>query len=146
MAAIKHGFYRMYQAVFAVGIRFMPKKKQKVLTDNGCLYQVPEILRAKQAGKVEIITTAGFVGRKAMEPLLKALQEAGIDAVIFSEVTPDPTTACIEKAAELYRREHCRGILAIGGGSVLDCAKIAAQAPRSPLPLSLRMKRRTISM
>lgn len=139
MAAIKHVFYRMYQAVFAVGIRFMPKKKQKVLTGNGCLYQVPEILRAKQVGKVEIITTAGFVRRKAIEPLLKALQEAGVDAVIFSEVAPDPTTACIEKAAELYRREHCRGILAIGGGSVLDCAKIAAAQIAKPKKTVLDM-------
>ncbi len=126
MMTVKHAFYRIYQAVFAVGIRLMPKKKQTLLTGDGCLYRIPGILMAKHVGKVEIITTAGFVRRKAIEPLLKSLREAEIDSVVFCEVPPDPTTACIEKAAELYRREHCGGILAIGGGSVLDCAKIAA--------------------
>lgn len=132
MMVIRHGFYRIYQAVFATVIRVMPKKKQEIMIGNGCLYKLPGILRTKGMAKVEIITTAGAVKRKTIEPLQKALKEAGIDSVIFSEVQPDTTIGCIEKAVELYSRENCHGILAIGGGSVLDCAKMVGARIAKP--------------
>ena len=43
---------------------------------------------------------------------------------IFSEVQPDPTTDCIEDALAIYKQEKCEAIVAVGGGSVIDCSNV----------------------
>ena len=49
-----------------------------------------------------------------------------MDVVRFSDVTPDPTYPQVEERLALYHEEQCNGILAIGGGSPIDCAKVIA--------------------
>jgi len=48
------------------------------------------------------------------------------DIVIFDEVPENPTVAGVERAVEIYTREKCDGIVALGGGSVIDSAKAVA--------------------
>ena len=53
----------------------------------------------------------------------RSLKKQNLEYAIFSEVQPDPTTDCIEEAVALYKKEQCEVIVAIGGGSVIDCSK-----------------------
>ena len=48
------------------------------------------------------------------------------DVVTFDETPRNPTIAGVEHAIDVYRREHCDGIVALGGGSVIDLAKAVA--------------------
>lgn len=60
----------------------------------------------------------------------------GIRTVLYTEVSPDPTVAEVEAAAECFFVSGCEAILAIGGGSVMDCAKVAgARTVRRDLPV-----------
>ena len=56
--------------------------------------------------------------------ITKILDEIGIDYRIFSEVAPDPTLAIAKKGAELMRVYEPDTIIALGGGSPMDAAKI----------------------
>ena len=56
--------------------------------------------------------------------ITKVLDEIGIDYRIFSEVAPDPTLAIAKKGAELMRVYEPDTIIALGGGSPMDAAKI----------------------
>lgn len=57
------------------------------------------------------------------------LVEAGKDIVEFSGIMPNPTYAKVQEGAELVRKQGVDFILAVGGGSVIDCCKvISAQA------------------
>ncbi|WP_320018385.1 alcohol dehydrogenase-like regulatory protein ErcA [Labilibaculum manganireducens] len=51
------------------------------------------------------------------------LKEAEIDYVIFSNVSPNPRNYEVMEGAQMYSQNKCNMILAIGGGSVIDCAK-----------------------
>lgn len=51
------------------------------------------------------------------------LAEAGVKSVVFSGVTPNPRDYEVMAGAELYRKEGCDAIVAVGGGSPMDCAK-----------------------
>lgn len=56
--------------------------------------------------------------------------------MLYTEVSPDPTVAEVEAAAECFFVSGCEAILAIGGGSVMDCAKVAgARTVRRDLPV-----------
>lgn len=57
------------------------------------------------------------------------LEEAGKEVVDFSGIMPNPTYAKVQEGAVLVRKQRIDFILAVGGGSVIDCCKvISAQA------------------
>ena len=63
------------------------------------------------------------------EQITSALEAAGKTVVDFAGIMPNPTYAKVQEGASLVQRNHVDFILAVGGGSVIDCCKIvAAQA------------------
>lgn len=64
------------------------------------------------------VRDAGLVAR-----LTGVLQAAGIPWSSFDQVEPGPTSANIEAGVEAYFAQDCDGLLALGGGSVMDAAK-----------------------
>lgn len=51
------------------------------------------------------------------------LHAAGVETVVFDGVSPNPTVANVNAGAEAARRNGCDFIVALGGGSVMDCSK-----------------------
>lgn len=52
------------------------------------------------------------------------LEKNDIDYSLFLDVTPNPTFKNVYNGVEVYKKNHCNGIIAVGGGSVMDCAKL----------------------
>lgn len=124
--------YRMYQGAMALAQRVLPQKKQSLTVGNGSFLNAAVILERNGVRKVQIVTTSGTVRRGTLSPLLEALQKEGVEASVYDGVKPDPDTQCIEGAAKSYREEGCDAFLAIGGGSVIDCTKMAAACAAKP--------------
>ena len=81
-----------------------------------------------------IVTDAGV---KAAGVLQKALDALGDMPVTVFDATPsNPTEAAVRAAAQLYQQHHCDGLIAVGGGSAIDCAKGVAIAATHPGPLT----------
>ncbi|MGL1863540.1 MAG: iron-containing alcohol dehydrogenase [Pseudodesulfovibrio sp.] len=55
--------------------------------------------------------------------VVDSLRAAGVACVVYSGVTPNPRESEVMAGAEIYRREGCDAIVAVGGGSPMDCAK-----------------------
>lgn len=72
----------------------------------------------------------GSVKKNGIYDEIKALlSDAEKDIVELSGITPNPTYAKVQEGAELVRKQNIDFILAVGGGSVIDCCKIvSAQA------------------
>ena len=104
-----------------VQLRMLPE----LLVGPGSLYDVPKLLRNQDIRCVMVVTTEGFVRRGVVPAFSQGLLAHGITAAVFSETKPDPDVECVEKAAAFYRSHGCEGIVALGGGSVMDCAKVA---------------------
>lgn len=64
------------------------------------------------------VRLAGWTGK-----VESSLKEEHIDFAVFSEVTPNPKDREVMRGAEYYRSQACDLILAVGGGSPMDCAK-----------------------
>jgi alcohol dehydrogenase len=75
------------------------------------------------ASKVLIVTDPGVMETGWAEKVEASLEAAGIAYVVFSDVTPNPKDYEVMAGAEICRREACDLILAVGGGSPMDCAK-----------------------
>ena len=80
-----------------------------------------------------VVTDAGV---KAAGVLQKALDALGnLPCAVFDQTPSNPTEAAVRLAAALYKQEHCDGLIAVGGGSAIDCAKGVAIAATHDGPL-----------
>ncbi|WAI01182.1 iron-containing alcohol dehydrogenase [Methanogenium organophilum] len=75
------------------------------------------------ADNILIATDENLFCQNWMREILQSLDETGTEYVIFSEIEENPRDYNVMAGADTYLCEECTGILAIGGGSVLDCAK-----------------------
>ncbi len=63
-----------------------------------------------------------------LSPLVEKLQASGVKATIFDGVLPDPTQSIAEACLQQYKVAGCDSVLAVGGGSSIDVAKVVALA------------------
>ena len=80
-----------------------------------------------------IVTDAGV---KAVGILQKALDALpGVAVALFDQTPSNPTEAAVRAAVAVYHAHQCDGLIALGGGSSIDCAKGVAIAATHPGPL-----------
>jgi len=88
--------------------------------------------------RVMIVTDALLVKLGLVEPLRRALEAQGIDVAVHDGITPDPTYPVLAAGHEAVKTHRSDAILAVGGGSAIDAAKvIAAMAVTGKTPAQL---------
>jgi len=81
-----------------------------------------------------IVTDQGVRAAGILQKALDALQ--GVDCAVFDQTPSNPTEAAVRAAAAIYKAQGCDGLIAVGGGSSIDCAKGVAIAATHPGPLT----------
>ena len=81
-----------------------------------------------------IVTDPGVKAAGILQKALDALP--GMTVAVFDQTPSNPTEAAVRAAAEIYKREGCDGLIAVGGGSAIDCAKGVAIAATHEGPLT----------
>lgn len=77
---------------------------------------------------VLIVTDSVLVKLGLIQPIENHLKKNGIKVTVFSGVLPDPTCEIVEKSLDLFIQSKCDSVLAVGGGSTIDTAKVLALA------------------
>ena len=137
MWPIKKAWYRTYQAVFRVLVCFLDWSEPERLEGPGAIKRLPELIQSKGVEKVLIVTDKGLMSLHLLDPLFEALTKAGVQYTLYDGTQPNPTFDNIEDARSLYVENNCEAIIAFGGGSSMDCAKVAAARvvrPNTPIP------------
>ncbi len=73
--------------------------------------------------KVLVVTDAGVAAAGWVREVTSSLRKVGISPQVFSRVSSNPRADEVHAGAEIFRQERCNLILAVGGGSPIDCAK-----------------------
>ena len=123
---LKKIWYRIYQNVFKFAMCFMDWSEPELLEGAGSVLRLPEFIKSKGLSKVLVVTDKGLMGLHLLDPMFAKLEEVGIEYVVYDGVQPNPTIPNIEAAREMYLKNGCEGFIAFGGGSSMDCAKVAA--------------------
>lgn len=101
------------------------RSPEKVYIKKGCLPVALEELKEINPRKKAFIVTDRFLYENGCtRPVTEKLGEMGIAYAVFSEVEPDPTLKIAKKGAEMMTNFAPDVIIAIGGGSAMDAAKI----------------------
>jgi len=98
----------------------------------GCSRGVGEELKALGGSKALLVTDRGVRDAGVLSGILESLETAGVACTVYDGVEPNPSVQCVEQAAALYRQEGCDCLLAVGGGSSMDTAKVAGARLTNP--------------
>lgn len=90
---------------------------------EGALELVGRYAANLAAKKVLLVTDPGVIRAGWASKVENALRESKLQSVVFSDVTPNPKDTEVMAGAALYLQEQCDVIIAVGGGSPMDCAK-----------------------
>jgi alcohol dehydrogenase class IV len=72
---------------------------------------------------VFVVTDSNLIAAGWVKDVTDSLRAEGIRYTLFSDVTPNPRDYQVADGADLYQRSGCDCIVAVGGGSPIDCAK-----------------------
>jgi alcohol dehydrogenase class IV len=70
-----------------------------------------------------LIVTTGLEGTGIVDAVTEVLEEAGVGSQVYDGVTSNPKDFEVHEAYELQQESNADGIVAVGGGSSIDCAK-----------------------
>lgn len=146
MKAIKRLYCRAYQLVFRAALPILPYRRPKLLEH---LREIAPLLQGRQISSVLLVADAGVRSLGLTAALEESLERAHIACVVYEQRTPNPTIADVEEARALYAAGGAQAILAVGGGSAMDCAKVVgARIARPDKPVQkmrglLRILRKT---
>ncbi|MDE3113269.1 MAG: iron-containing alcohol dehydrogenase [Chloroflexota bacterium] len=98
----------------------------RIMFGRGVSERVAEPLAQVAAKRVLIVTDPGVVRAGLVAPIEQRIREAGIAYEIYDGVVPDPVVADVERCFERARDMRADALVAIGGGSSIDTAKMAA--------------------
>ena len=104
-----------------------------ILIDFGVLAQLPAECERAGIRRPLIVTDAGVKAVGLLDKALAALP--GWQPAVFDQTPSNPTEAAVRAAVAIYKAQGCDGLIALGGGSAIDCAKGAAIAAAHEGPL-----------
>lgn len=129
MHKLETAYCRVFQAVLKVGNYFLGYRMPEYMEGAGKIRELGGFLNEKDINDVLVVTGSGMLRRGTVQPLLDGFDEAGIRYTLQCFDHSDPTSDDVEQGFKAYRENGCKALVALGGGSRIDCAKgIAAKA------------------
>ena len=116
---------RIRQALFSPVQKIQLYIQPKMIKGEHALLDLIDVLKKQHLTRYMIVTTPGFIKRGTLQSFFDALNQKDIQYSIFHDVKPDPEISDVEKLKEMYIKDGCQALIAIGGGSVIDCSKAA---------------------
>lgn len=106
-----------------------------ILFGEGALAELAQRLKGR-VKRALIVTDATLVKAGLAERVTQELRKAGVDASVFDGTHPNPIEADVEAGLAAYRAAGCDALVALGGGSPMDTAKVIRFMAVHPGPLA----------
>ena len=129
----KKCLYRANSLVMDTAIKLIPGLFPLPRTEIGCGSRklLPQVLKELGISHVMVVTGPS-IGKRLVPPIVEDLENQGIACTVFAETEANPSVTTVESIRSLYLDAGCDGFLAIGGGSPMDAAKVAAARIAKP--------------
>ena len=95
----------------------------EIVFGAGCRHSVGNYASNFGARKVLLVSDPGVVAAGWVADVQASLLRQGIEHCLYTQVSPNPRSEEVMLGAELYCSQGCNVIVAVGGGSPMDCAK-----------------------
>ncbi|MEG0027125.1 MAG: iron-containing alcohol dehydrogenase [Raoultibacter sp.] len=98
----------------------------KIICGKDSLKKLGDEIRGRSIGCPLVLTDATLVKLGVAQQVFEALDEAGVVYKTFDKILPDSSLDIVDAVVRIYGASGCDGLIALGGGSVIDTAKGAA--------------------
>ena len=95
----------------------------KIEYGTGCLAKLPEMLKDEGVSRPLVVTDKGIRAAGIADKVTACLDAAGVTYCVFDEIEPNPKDYNVEAGAVAARQFGADSIIAVGGGSPIDCSK-----------------------
>ena len=120
MFFLKSAFCRTFQTAFRIALPFLPYREPEII--KSCS-ELEYVFRKERIKSPLIVTDSGITRNSLTKPLEDILKKYGIAYIIYDKTQPNPTVHNVEETLKIYLQNNCDSLIAIGGGSSMDCAK-----------------------
>ena len=120
MFFLKSAFCRTFQTAFRIALPFLPYREPEII--KSCS-ELEYVFRKEKIKSPLIVTDSGITRNSLTKPLEDILKKYGIAYIIYDKTQPNPTVHNVEETLKIYLQNNCDSLIAIGGGSSMDCAK-----------------------
>ena len=93
---------------------------------EGSIEKIKEIIAKEKTQKVVVFSDEGIKATGLLGILTEKLDETGIQYHVFTDCKPEPTYGQVEAVVDMVQGQECDLIIGLGGGSVMDAAKLAS--------------------
>lgn len=131
---------RTFQTVMKAASAILPWREPEILKCEGGTRGLGAFVKGKGYKKVFVVTGPNVYKKGLADELIKGLEENGVPYALFNRVVNNPTIDNIEEAFSLYKSEGCDAIIALGGGSPMDLAKVVGAKAAKPNKPVKKMK------
>lgn len=120
MNILEKTFCRTYQFGFKAAMPVLPYHEPKTFHS---IENITDILKAENKNSVLIVSDQGIRQSGIIDILTNILDKANIKYAVYDQTRANPTIYNIEEGLKIYNQNNCNALIAIGGGSSMDCAK-----------------------
>ena len=100
-----------------------PWRVPEQISGEGSLAKLPAFAKKKGWKSALLVTDQGLMSLGMAQPIIDGFKAEGLNITVYDKVIPNPTITNIEEGLKLYNDNKCDVIIALGGGSPMDCAK-----------------------
>ena len=93
---------------------------------EGSIEKIKEIIAKEKSQKVVVFSDEGIKATGLLDILTKQLDETGVQYHVFTDCKPEPSYLQVEAVVDMVQGQECDLIIGLGGGSVMDAAKLAS--------------------
>lgn len=134
MNILKKVYCRTYQIAFRVALPILPYRNPEIIDS---ISDIPDIIQKNGFSHPIIVTDSVISSFDFYRELKDSLKNKGLSVSVYDGTLQNPTTAMVEEAVKIYKKDGCDCIIAFGGGSPMDCAKaLGARIAKPNKPLS----------
>lgn len=124
--------HKMYTSFMGAMLNFAPSNTHMLFAGENSSRQLCQHMSRRGLKKILVVTDKPLVELGVVEKAVSGLAQDGVEYEIFDGVLPDPSFGVVNKGAAIYRQAACDSILAIGGGSSIDSAKVIGLIVTNP--------------
>ena len=130
-------YCRTFQLIMKLANYFLGYRTPETITGEGSLSNLPAKISELNLNNVLVVTDNKLLSLGILDNFFLKLKEENIKYAVFSDIMPNPTDEDVENGFKIFKDNNATVIVAIGGGSPMDCAKaIAAKNAHPNKPIS----------
>lgn len=95
----------------------------EIVSGLGARFMVDRYVKNFGIRKVLVVSDPGVIEAGWTSDVISSIKGAGISYSLFSDISPNPRAEQVMEGAAVYQGDDCHAIIAVGGGSPMDCAK-----------------------